>query len=560
MSNMRITGMASGMDTDSMVQSMMKVERLKVSRFEQNKQVALWKQEAFNNTNKIFANFIINSKKDIGLKTTTSTGLSLDNSYSKLDYVKKASSSNEMAATASSTSKAVNGSFSIEVVELAKSASLTSSKVSKDEKFGNILEIELNGETIKVENANGVTMKDVAKAINDSKQGVTAFFEVDSLGEGALILQTTGTGGEAKISLTASGDESTKFKTAMGALNAEGSYAKIKFNGVAMTYESNNFTINGINIEAKSIGTTTINVSTNVEGIMEKVEKLIKDYNELIDNASKLLGEKQYPSYKPLTMEEKQAMKDDDVKLWEEKAKSGLLSRDETITRTLQNIRNDLYKTIEGVEGFNHITQIGISTESYARGSTGGKLQIDTEKLRKAIEDNPEGVMGLLFKESSALGGKPASITKPVIEDNETEEAFAGRMSAYEEALKVYKEELRAYELADKAYRNANNGIFTRVYDNLIDGMKSIIDKSGPGSDSDLYRNVKSNMLLDFVTKKSSISDIDKQVLDMNRQMDNLNVLLAKKEDSYYAKFTQMEKYMQQMSGQSSWLSQQFMR
>jgi flagellar hook-associated protein 2 len=91
-----------------------------------------------------------------------------------------------------------------------------------------------------------------------------------------------------------------------------------------------------------------------------------------------------------------------------------------------------------------------------------------------------------------------------------------------------------------------------------MDGMKSIIDKSGPGADSDLFRNVKSNMLLDFVTTKSSISDIDKSISEMNRKIDDLNVLLAKKEDSYYAKFTQMEKYMQQMSSQSGWLSQQF--
>ena len=63
-----------------------------------------------------------------------------------------------------------------------------------------------------------------------------------------------------------------------------------------------------------------------------------------------------------------------------------------------------------------------------------------------------------------------------------------------------------------------NNGIFTNIYDNLIDGMKSIIDKSGTGEEADLFRNVKSNMLIDFVTKKSSISDLDKEVLEMNKK------------------------------------------
>ena len=523
MSNMRISGMVSGMDTDTMVQSMMKVERLKVSRFEQNKQIALWRQEAFNNTNKMFANFILNSKKDMGLKTTTSTGMSLDKSYASLDYVKKATSSNETAATVSSTSKAMNGSYSLEVVELAKGASLTSGKVGKEDTFGTELNIKLtaDGKEIEVKNTTGITMKDIAKAINDSKQGVNAFFEVDSLGQGALILQTSGTGENAKINLTATGSEKDKFTTAVGTLSAQGSYAQVKFNGVDMSYESNKFTINGVYVEAKAKGVTTINVSTNVDGIMEKVKKLVEDYNALIDNASKLLGEKKYPSYKPLSSEERNGMKENDVKLWDEKAKSGLLNSDETISRTLQTMRNDLYKTLEGVTGFNHITQIGISTEAYARGAAGGKLQIDEDKLRDAIMKDPEGVMELLFKDGKFKEDGKEDIIKP---------------------------------------GNSTKGIFTRIYDDLIDGMKSIIEKSGTGGNSDLYRNVKSNILIDFVTTKSSISDIDKSITEMNKQIDNLNILFARKEDSYYAKFTQMEKYMQQMSGQSSWLSQQFMR
>ena len=61
---MRISGIASGFDTDEMVKNLMKVERMKVDRFEQNKQTALWRQESYNNMNKLFANFILNTKKD----------------------------------------------------------------------------------------------------------------------------------------------------------------------------------------------------------------------------------------------------------------------------------------------------------------------------------------------------------------------------------------------------------------------------------------------------------------------------------------------------------------
>ena len=584
---MRISGIVSGMDTDTMVQSMMKAERMKLTRFEQSKQIALWRQESYNSINKMFANFILNTKKDIGLKSTNSKGVSFDKSYTSLDYVKKATSSNELAATVSSTSKAVNGSFSIEVEKLAKGASFTSKKITgslgkdtikfeiahKDSSKSNV-EIIVNQKKDKDGNPVDLTMGDVVAAINAKKDetGVTAFYDS---GNNRLFMQTTETGENAKVSISNVGgfdfinligfidtkEDSYTSADPDGAKYIAAQKAQVKLNGITLEYDLNKFELNGVNIELKTEGASTnINVSTNVDGIMDKVKKLVDDYNALIDVASLLLNEKKYPSYKPLSTDERNGMKENDVKLWDEKAKSGLLNSDETINRTLQSMRNNLYKdlgykvTMEGTkkvyDGFGHITQIGISTEAYARGSAGGKLQIDEDKLRKAIEQDPEGVMELLFNEPAA---KPYGVEKPK-KESYTDEA------EFNNAMKEYELELRAYEKDQKIERNANSGIFTRIYDDLIDGMKSIIEKSGTGGDSDLYRNVKSNILIDFVTTKSSVSDIDKSIAEMNRKMDNLNILFAKKEDSYYAKFTQMEKYMQQMNSQSGWLSQQFMR
>lgn len=581
MSNLRISGLASGMDTDAMVQSMMKVERLKVSRYEQSRQIALWRQEAYTSMNKMFANFILNTKKDMGLTRVTSTGLSFGNSYSNLDYIRKATSSNEIAATVSSTSKAVNGSYTIKVDELAKGANFSSAKIGTDlssytervlgddGKEYKKLAFNINGKSIEIskviekdEDGNeiirDITMDDVVKAINSAKKtvdgkevslGVSAFYDKAN---GRLFMQTAETGKNAEIKLTAiSGnaasesfinavkDETQQIvngETIVGAIYHEGQDAKITFNGVELTYSSNNVNLNGLNIELKAQGTTTIKVDTNVDGIMEKIEKFINDYNELVDKASKSLNEKRYSSYHPLSQEEKKAMHEDDVKLWEEKARSGMLNSDATIQRALQSIRTDLYRTVENVTGsFNHITQIGITTEKYSRGTAGGKLQIDEEKLRAAIEKDPEGVMELLFTE-------PNKLTRDMSEYPNTDEGN------------------RKYEVAERKNRRDNGGIFTRIYDNLIDGMKSIIDKSGPGEDAELFRSVKSNILIDFVTKKSSISDLDKEVKDMNQKIDDLNIMLYRKEEAYYAKFANMEKMLHQMNSQSNWLTQQLMR
>ncbi|CAK7023474.1 flagellar filament capping protein FliD [Tissierella sp.] len=606
MSNLRISGLASGMDTDAMVQSMMKVERLKVNRYEQSRQIALWRQEAYTSMNKMFANFILNTKKDMGLTRVTSTGLSFGNSYSNLDYIRKATSSNETAATVSSTSKAVNGSYTIKVDELAKGASFSSAKIGTDlssytervlgddGKEYKKLAFNINGKSIEIskviekdEDGNeiirDITMDDVVKAINSAKKtvdgkevslGVSAFYDKAN---GRLFMQTAETGKNAEIKLTAiSGnaasesfinavkDETQQIvngETIVGAIYHESQDAKITFNGVELTYSSNNVNLNGLNIELKAQGTTTIKVDTNVDGIMEKIQNFINDYNELVGKASKSLNEKRYSSYHPLSQEEKKAMHEDDAKLWEEKARSGMLNSDATIQRALQNARTDIYKTVENVEGsFNHITQIGISTEKYARGTTGGKLQINKEKLREAIEKDPEGVMELLFKEPPAMAGRPPVPEKPVQGEGEPDDEFAEKMALYDEKFKKYQEDLRKYEIEDKKYRNTNGGIFTRIYDNLTDGMKSIIDKSGPGEDAELFRSVKSNILIDFVTKKSSISDLDKEVKDMNQKIDDLNVMLYRKENAYYAKFANMEKMLHQMNSQSNWLTQQLMR
>lgn len=564
MSVLRISGLASGMDTDMIVESLMKVERLKVDRFEQNKQIALWRQEAYNNMNKLFANFILNTRKNMGLTRTSSTGVALNYSYTSIDYLRKVVSSNENVASVSSTNQTINGSFSIEVKRLASGASFTSAELDEGilkDKDGNSLKelgFKIGGVEIKVgDGSKTITMDDVVKAINSAKKkegnkevslGVTAFYDKENK---RLFIQTSETGEGVTLGLVAiEGDENSeafidKLKYDIkpqgaagedhkGAVYTIGKDAEILFNGVKLTYSSNNINLNGLNIELKAEGKTNINASTNVDGIMEKIEQLINDYNELIDKVSQVLNEKRYPEYHPLSQEERKAMHEDDVKLWEEKAKSGMLSRDELITRTLQAIRTDLYRNVGGVSGsFKNLIEIGITTESYTRGITGGKLQIDKEKLRAAIEKDPEGVMELLFKE-------PEKLDRADFPDTD--------------------EGKRQYEAAERANRRDNGGIFTRVYDNLIDGMKAIIDRAGPGQDSDLLRSVRSNILIDFVTSKSSISDLDREVLNINRRIDDLNAMLIRKENAYYAKFANMEKMLQQMYSQSNWLAQQFMR
>ena len=164
---------------------------------------------------------------------------------------------------------------------------------------------------------------------------------------------------------------------------------------------SNQFTINNISIHIKSVGETTIHVNTDENAIVDKIKDFVHQYNELVDELNDVLGQKQYRDYRPLTEEQKKAMSEKELELWEERAKSGLLRNDPLLSRTMQTVRSGLYgKVSDVVRGFSHLTEIGIQTERYVTGSMGGKLEINEDQLRDAIRRDVDGVLDLLFKES----------------------------------------------------------------------------------------------------------------------------------------------------------------
>lgn len=579
--DLRITGLMSGIDTESMIESLMDAERIKVDSVKQDRQLVLWRQEMYNDLNKQFANFILNTKKNLGLTTVTSTGSYISNSYKNLSWVKQVVSSNTSIASVSSSRSVFDGIYNVEVKQLAKGVSAVSSEsINSDDSISSIIgegqdsiEFSLNGEIIAIgnfENEDGVLEYDgklvdsngyqidsdgnhvldengekifVAKVINLDlseaaledvvKNVTTAINSIKDIGVRAsydstynrFFLQTKDTGEDSQILI----EDIENGESFINALNLNVNYsnyegesdpgsdfklgvtykgqdAVISFDGADnITSSSNNITLNGISMNIKDIGEFTVTVSTDVDGVYEKISNFVEEYNKLVDQVNELLTEKRYYDYDPLTDAQKEEMDEKEIELWEEKAKSGLLRNDDILESTMQNIRYSIYEEFEG--DFSLITEIGITTEKYSSGSAGGKLTIDEAKLKEKIRENPEGVMELLFKGSSS---------------------------------------------------ESDGGIVTRIYDNLITGMEDIIKKSGTGDNANLYRNVKSNILIDFVTEYGSISLLDKEILDYNDRIDDLNYALSEKEEYYYQKFAALETAISQMNAQSMWLSQQF--
>jgi len=276
-----------------------------------------------------------------------------------------------------------------------------------------------------------------------------------------------------------------------------------------VTRSSNSFTVNGItyNLQKADLNTTiTIKVEADVDGIYETITGFVNKYNEMIEKINSKLSEKYDSNYLPLTDEQKEAMKEKDIELWEQKAKTGLLRNDSILEKMISDLRRALYDSIEGV-GI-HLTSIGITTGSYEQK---GKLIVDEQKLKEAIRNNPDGVMELFSKKSEKY-------------------SYSRTMSSEERAI-WYKE----------------SGLAHRIYGIIEDNISTFRDKDG-----------RKGLLLEKAGIQGDASEysnlIYKEIKEYESSISKLYEKLVQKENNYFRKFAAMEEALNSMYSQSNWL------
>jgi flagellar hook-associated protein 2 len=132
---------------------------------------------------------------------------------------------------------------------------------------------------------------------------------------------------------------------------------------------------------------------------MKTVKDFVTDYNALVDLLYGLTNEEKFTDYEPLTEEERAAMSESQIKMWEEKAKSGLLRGDSTIGKILSSMRQAFLSTTDGFGLFS----MGITYGSYSY-KDNGKLQItDEAMLKSALESQPDRVRDLFTNAKGAI-------------------------------------------------------------------------------------------------------------------------------------------------------------
>ena len=360
----------------------------------------------------------------------------------------------------------------------------------------------------KIDNITADTTVDgLLTAINNNKDaGVTATY----LGSAnKFVLSSNEKGKGREISLGADPDKKDDAANLIFGGDKKESHdgtdgeMSILYNGVqtTITSSSNTFSIDGLDIRATNTfntgsataeGGVSFTASADTEKVTETVKKFIEAYNAMIDEVRTQATTKPDSNYKPLTDDQKNEMNENSIKNWEDKAKEGILYNSSAL-KDLDNATQGIFSSMM-INGvsYDDLEKIGISFSDDY--TAGGKIVFDEEKFKTAMDSDPEKVSDL----------------------------FTG-----------------------------THGIVNTIDSTLSTYATRYASKNG-NSYGVLIEEAGSEKLSLTLTNNS----IYKELKDMQETITNLQSQLSTEQDRYISQFTQMERLINQMNSQSSYLSQ----
>lgn len=421
-SSVRIPGLATGMDTDAMIKDMLSGEQQKIDKVKQKQQTVKWQQEIYREVMKD-----IKYLQDKYFSVTSPNSIMSSKAWNTLTI----GSSNENVITASGSAGANKVDYSFDVVKLAQSAKMSSTKagIKNDStleslglsgeqkfsiKFGDgdkdvskeitirtepLYETDKDGNFVLDKDGNKVvkepadTVDTLIKKINDSTDGnVKASYSEMT---GKFTIESTKTGENSKLQIVdSSGNESGALDflvTSPTSRSAKGSNSQIEVKAKdgsftkTLNEESNSFSIDGISYNVHTTGTCDITSKEDVQPVVDNMKKFVEDYNKIMDKIYSLVTEKGNKEYPPLTEAQKKDMSEEEIERWEKKAKEGLLRNDSEMRSFMDKMQNAIFG-----DNMKFLMDCGLtSSEDYTKK---GQLSLDEDKFKKELQNNSQKV------------------------------------------------------------------------------------------------------------------------------------------------------------------------
>jgi len=214
---------------------------------------------------------------------------------------------------------------------------------------------------------------------------------------------------DGNVTVNGGANDSSNSTIPKGMALIEASDSKIILNGAELTSSSAVVSANGLDITLTGLTKTdepiTFSVTNDTESVYNSIKSFLKEYNSVMKEMNTLYNADSAKGYEPLTSEEKEAMSDDDVKLWEDKIKNSLLRSDSTLSSIMSSMRSAMMSTVEYDGKTYALSSFGIMTSTDY--TEGGLLHIygdaddsvysaKDDKLKKALDEDPDAVIATL--------------------------------------------------------------------------------------------------------------------------------------------------------------------
>ncbi len=500
----RITGMNSGLDTESIITQLVSAQSAKKESFSKAQTKLSWKQEAWKSMN----------SKVYSLYSGTLSSMRFSDTYKK----KKTTVSDSSIASVTADGGAVDGVQSLKVKQLAKSGYLTGARLGDDvtsnTTLGDLMgrhdggdySFKIGDETIEADE--NTKISDIVAKLKE--KGVNASFDETNK---RFFVSAKETGEDKDFRLTAGSENAMNALAGLGLLteesdpnavkNADGSYtvssefrarleseglslssekatgkatriygqnAKIELNGAEFESNSNKFSINGLNIVAQKASDQEVTLSTadDYDGIYDTIKKFLKEYNEIINEFDKKYNADSAKGYEPLTSDEKYAMSDKEVEDWEKKIKDSLFRKDATLGEMRDAMSTAMGSGIKVGDETLYLADFGISTLNYFEvgpeerhmlhidgDKDDEKTSANTDKLKAMLAKDPEKVVEFFQNLSAKLydtitektKGNSLRSTYKIYNDKQMADEYKKYTS------KIADEEKKLTALEDKWYK-----------------------------------------------------------------------------------------------------------
>ncbi|MDE6055853.1 MAG: flagellar filament capping protein FliD, partial [Lachnospiraceae bacterium] len=265
----------------------------------------------------------------------------------------------------------------------------------------------------------------ISELLNSLREGgVNASFDEANQ---RFFISSTGTGTAKEFKLEGTNDALASLGLDTNASYENGSTATriwaedamISLNGAEFTSDTNTFTINGLSITANALttdGPISITTDTDYDGIYDMIKDFLTEYNDIMNEMTKLYNADSARKYNMLSDEDKEAMTDDEVETWENTIKDSLLRRDKDLNTVMQCMIGAVNKGYDIGGETLYLVNFGVGTGSYFDtekaernalhifgDSDDEKYSDEKNKLKEAIAADPDKVIELFTAMSKEM-------------------------------------------------------------------------------------------------------------------------------------------------------------